>query len=420
MRLRIVLSLLLCLPGLSAASALRMEAGETRVLPVAGLTRIAVGSGQVAQAMVVDGRELIVFARKEGTTTIHVWTSGGKVLAYDLRVMPSGHARMRADVEQLLQSLPQLRVNELGEHLAIEGGGLTDHDKQRIRALAERYPAVLDMTGEVGWEQMVLLDVQVVELPRSRLHELGLNWSTTPDAASGAGWMAAAAWGGLQVQGVQAALGARLNALAQRGEAVFLAQPRLLARSGSQASFLAGGELPYQSTDAKGAATTLFKPYGVGLNITPRIDPKGTIRSRIEVESSSIDPSLTVSAGPAMRTRRASTEFNVPSGHTLVLGGFLGREYSRRQTGLPWLSDLPLLGALFSHSREETRDIELAIFVTPSIVDKEHPLLRTQQLQGQAALQQHFPQAPALFVEQPLPQNWSHPASAGSQWQVAP
>src|SRR5690606_1622820 len=119
---------------------------------------------------------------------------------------------------------------------------------------------------------------------------------------------------------------AQLNALQQAGRAMVLAQPQLVARSGSTAEFLAGGEVPYSTTDAKGATTTAFKPYGVSLRITPRVERSGVVRSRIEVEVSSIDHALSVENGPALKTRRASTEFNARSGQTLVLAGFMSRE----------------------------------------------------------------------------------------------
>nr|WP_240905421.1 pilus assembly protein N-terminal domain-containing protein [Bordetella hinzii] len=401
-----------------AAEDILLEVGQTHVLPAPGLSRIAVGSGQVVQAQAVDGKEVILFARKEGVSSVHVWTGRQGAKAYTLRVMPAGFGRMRAEVEQLLASMPQLRFSVVGHQIVIEGSGLTDDHKQRIAALAARYPEVLDLTGDVGWEQMVLLDVQVVEIPRTRLWELGLNWETGADTAGGV--THAGPWGAVQWLGVHASLGARLQALAQRGEAVFLARPRLLARSGSSASFLAGGEVPYPGADSDGKGTTVFKPYGVGLTITPRIDPRGTIRSRIEVEASSIDPTLTVAAGPAMRTRRAATEFNLPSGQTLVLGGFLGREWTQHTRGLPWLSELPVIGALFGGRREQTRDTELAIFVTPTIVKPDDPALAGEALRGRQLLHRAFPEPPDMLSEISGPvQGGRKPAWSRSQWSSA-
>ena len=294
---------------------------------------------------------------------MHVWTDAGRPTAYAFRVVPAGAARQRAEVEALLARIPSARSMHVGGSIVIEGDDLSDQDRARIAALAERYPSVLDLTGQVGWDRMVLLDVQVVEIPTSRLREFGLKW----DGLTQGGVNVGLAWDGGSTGrlerpgespvatngpvsnaagyfGVNALLSARLALLAQRGEAVMLAQPQLLARSGASATFLAGGELPYVSTDANGRNATVFKPYGVSLKITPRIDRNDVIRSLIEVEASSVDTSLNLPGGPALRMRRASTEFNVRSGSTLVIGGFLSREQGRDVSGLPGLLDVPVLG----------------------------------------------------------------------------
>ena len=418
-----------------------LEVGESRVLAAPGAHRVAVGNGQVVSAMALDAREVALFARQEGTSTVHIWTGQAAPVAYTVRVYAAGLRRMRLEVDKLLEGIPAARSTQIGGNIVIEGNDLSDDDRARIAALAGRYPGILDFTGQVGWDRMVLLDVQVVELPRSRLLEFGVRW----DAASQGGLQVGLAWDGGSAAGalterpgqpplampmptgraagyfgVNALLAASLSALAQRGEAVLLAQPQLLARSGSTASFLAGGEVPYATTDGNGRSNTQFKPYGVSLQITPRIDRNGTIRSRIEVEASSIDASMSLPSGPALRTRRAMTEFNVRSGQTLVLGGFLSREHSVERTGLPLLSDIPLLGNLFSTRRTQVRDTELAIFVTPSIVSHDYTGFDHSARQAQRALQQAFPEPPQLG---PLPpatpgRGWAGPDGAGSQWRA--
>lgn len=427
-----------------ATQDLELEVGESRVLAAPGARRVAVGNSQVLAAMAADEREVVLFAREEGSTSVHIWTRGsGAPVAYTVRVLPAGVRHMRAEVDRLLAGIPAARSAQVGGNIVIEGNDLSDDDRARIAALAERYPGVLDFTGQVGWDRMVLLDVQVVELPRSRLTDFGVRW----DGATQGGIQAGIAWdtgaaarilaerpgdSPLAVTlptrqaagyfGVNALLAASLASLAQRGEAVLLAQPQLLARSGSTASFLAGGEVPYTSTDRDGASTTLFKPYGVSLQITPRIDRNGAIRSRIEVEASSIDASMSLPSGPALRTRRASTEFNVRAGQTLVLGGFLSRERSSERSGLPLLSDIPLLGSLFSAQLAQQRDTELAIFVTPSIVSSDYAGFGQRVRQGQELLREAFPEPPRLGLVPPSGQGagWSSPGGTGSQWRPAP
>lgn len=418
-----------------------LEVGESRVLQIPGARRVAVGNSQVLSAMAADGREVMLFARQEGTSSVHIWTAAATPEAYAVRVLPAGLRRMRAEVDKLLESIPSAHSTQVGGNLVIEGNDLSDEDRTRIAALAQRYPGILDFTGQVGWDRMVLLDVQVVELPRSRLTDFGVHW----DGATQGGLQAGMIWDGgtaagmlterpgtaplaapMPVQraasyfGANAVLSSSLAAMAQKGEAVMLAQPQLLARSGSTASFLAGGEVPYTSSDRNGVPTTLFKPYGVSLHITPRIDRNGAIRSRIEVEASSVDASMSLPSGPALRTRRAVTEFNVRSGQTLVLGGFLSREQSSERSGIPLLSDIPVLGSLFGADTTQRRETELAIFVTPSIVSNDYAGFSESVAQGRHVLQQAFPEPTKLRLLPPTGpfKGWSGPEGIGSQWQA--
>ena len=424
--------------ALANSEVLELQVGETRVLSHPGVKRVAIGNGQVLSAIAAESRDVVIFARAEGMSSVHVWTAAGRAAAYELRVVPAGAPRLRAEVDSLLSRIPGARSTHVGGRIVIEGDDLSDDDRARIAALAERYPAILDFTGQVGWDRMVLLDVQVVEIPTSRMREFGVRW----DGVSQGGVNAGVAWdagsrgrmrrpgepvietpGPMSTAagyfGVNALLSARIAALAQSGEAVMLAQPQLLARSGASATFLAGGEVPYTSTDSRGNPTTLFKPYGVSLNITPRIDRNGVIRSLIEVEASSVDSSISVAGGPALRTRRASTEFNVRSGNTLVIGGFLSREQGQESTGLPWLKNIPILGALFSSRRFQQRETELAIFVTPKIVSQSEPALMDRVQRGRGVIDAAFPDPPRLGTAAPVAsQGWDPYSGAGSQWAV--
>ncbi|MGB3275834.1 MAG: type II and III secretion system protein, partial [Castellaniella sp.] len=210
---------------------------------------------------------------------------------------------------------------------------------------------------------------------------------------------------------------------------VVLAQPQLLARSGATAEFLAGGEVPYSSVDGNGNTQTAFKPYGVSLRITPSIERSGAVRSRLEVEVSAIDPSLSVPGGPSLKTRRTATEFNVRSGQTLVLAGFLSRDTARNVDRVPGLGDLPILGALFRSTRFQRNETELAILVTPHLVTADHPDLRRRVRRADAILDRAFPAAPTLLapirslplasVPQPRAAWDPRAGGPGSQWQGA-
>lgn len=419
------------------SQSIEIETGASFVLKTGEIKRIAVGNSQVLQASEVSEGEVIVFGKSKGMTTVDIWLKAGRRKTFQFNVKSSGLNRIHSEIKVLLASIPNARSSIVGEKIIIEGEDLGDVDQAKIARFAARYSEVLDLTSQQGWDRMVLLDVQVLELPSSRMQELGVRW----DPGSSSVMHTGVAWEGTSSSvsqrpgesllnvpfplknsvgylGVNALLSARLAALSKSGEAVILAQPQLLARSGSTASFLAGGEVPYASVDKDGKSTTTFKKYGVSLNITPNVDRHDAVRSKIEIEVSSVDTTINVPGGPAMKIRKASTEFNVRSGQTLVLGGFLSRERSTDRDGIPGMSDLPLIGGLFGVNREMSRQTELAIFVTPVVVDADHPHMRARADNGREIASHAFPEPARLNtpIQSTVKHESAYFSGISSQW----
>lgn len=428
-----------------AQTLLSMQVGEVRVLGLPDVARVAVGDGHVINAVTTEDKEVIVFARHQGSSALHIWSADGRSHQYMVDVAPEGARQEQSELRGMLERIPQARVSAVGDKLLVEGDSLSDGDRERIAALGKRYPQLLDFTSSVGWDRMVLLDVQVVEVPRSLVRELGLRWTGQSDGGlnTALSWdagsrryadrpgqtvipMAFPASAVAGYFGVNALFSAQINALAQEGSAVVLAQPQILARSGATAEFLAGGEVPYSTVDRNGNAQTAFKPYGVSLRITPHIERNGTVRSSIEVEVSSIDSALSVPTGPSLKTRRAATEFNVQSGQTLVLAGFLSRDSSQNVDKVPGLGELPILGALFRSTRFQRNETELAILVTPVLADADHPDLKRRISNVDTVLNESFPAEPVIntplraeVVRPPALEHarpWDPRSGRGSQW----
>ncbi len=420
----------------------QMQLGEMRVLALPEVLRVAVGDGHVLNAVTSEDNEVLVFARNVGSSTLTVWFKQGHYQSYHIQVQEPIEQNQRTELKQLLQRIPQLDVSEVGDKVVVEGNQLSAHHRSQLEELKKRYDSIVDLSHSLAWEPMVLLDVQVLEIPKNFLRELGVRWADQAEGGlnTGLAWDAgskrlldrpgqvvmpmpyqAGAMAGYF--GINALLSARLQALTQEGQAIVLAQPQLLARSGATAEFLAGGEVPYSSTDSNGNATTLFKPYGVSLKITPYLESHGAVRSHVDVEVSSIDPSLSIPTGPSLKTRRASTEFNVQSGQTLVLAGFISHESSHNTQQLPGLGQIPILGALFRSKRFQRNETELAIFVTPVVVDANHTANQQRVQRGQNMISQHMesPQLNVPYVESPaLPSSstgWDPWQGRGSQWQ---
>ena len=146
-----------------------------------------------------------------------------------------------------------------------------------------------------------------------------------------------------------------VNALEQKGMARSLAEPNLVALSGDTASFLAGGEFPVPVPGTLGQVAIEYKRYGVGLAFTPTVLGDGLINLKIEPEVSQLDPSHPVQVAgisvPPLIVRRASTTVELRDGQSFVIGGLLQSQGETAQQQLPWLGDVPVLGALFRSGR---------------------------------------------------------------------
>jgi pilus assembly protein CpaC len=418
------------------AEEIDMFVGESRVFSTPGVARIAVGNGQILSATALEGREVIIFANGAGTSSLSLWRDDGRMQRAKIHIVASDMGRHAREVAAFLKTVPHAQVSVVGDKVIVEGDDLSDLDRDKVAELAKRYPDIVNFTSPIGWEKMVMMDVKIVEFPRTELRELGLKWNAVGGAAIGGIWSPGGRGG---VQGREIAIGgadanpvpitgsppsnltilsamnlglnAQLNALEQKGTASILAEPQLSTRSGFKASFLAGGEIPYSVASVNGV-TIQFKPYGIKLDIEPRVGHSGVIRAIIESEVSSIDASITTTGGPALLTRRTRTEFNVRQGDTIVLSGLLQRSTSTDVDKVPLLGDVPILGALFRSRRFQNKETELVVFVTPSVVDSHSPGLLERTARTTERLGQELGRTP--YLSAPL-----QPGSDGASFNQA-
>ena len=405
---------------------IEMFVGESRVFPTPGVARIAVGNGSIMTATALDNKEVLLFANAVGTSSLFVWNEDGRYQNVKINIVPGDTSRFAREIAAFLITIPHAKASIIGDKVIVEGDNLSDVDIAKIDELAKRYPQIVNFTNRLGWEQMVFMDVKVVEFPTSELRDIGLKWSALGGAVVGGIWQplrrgtngpyqiniqtgttnpppitapgggAALLPSGLNVvSALNLGLNAQLNLLAQNGKAAILAEPQLSARNGSKATFLSGGEYPYTVSTVNGP-TVFFKPYGVKLNITPRVDRNGVIRATIESEVSTIDPSISTPSGPGLLSRKTTTEFNVRNGQTIVLSGLLSRENSTNIDKVPFLGDIPILGSLFRSTHFVNKETELVVFVTPTVIDSHSPGLVDRIERTTERLQQDLGKSPYL------------------------
>lgn len=405
---------------------IEMFVGESRVFPTPGVARIAVGNGTIMSAAALDNKEVLIFANAVGTSSLFVWNADGRYQRVKINIVPGDTSRYAREIAAFLTTIPNARASVIGDKVIVEGDNLSDRDLEKIEELAKRYPQIVNFTNRMGWEKMIVMDVKVVEFPTTALREIGLKWGATGGVAIGGVWspirrgndgpyqinLATGTNNPPPITGVgggtfpltsslnvlsvlNMGLNAQLNLMEQKGTAVILAQPTLSTRSGSKASFLAGGEFPYSVSNINGT-TIVFKKYGITLDIAPRVDHNGMIRAKIMSEVSDIDTSINTIGGPALRTRRTETEFNVEAGGTIVLSGLLRRDAGTTIDKIPLLGNIPVLGALFRSKRFQDNETELVVFVTPSVVDSHSPGMMDRIERTKDRLQKRLGEQPYL------------------------
>src|SRR5690554_1195749 len=126
-----------------------MQVGEVRVLAFPEVARVAVGDGHVINAVTTEEKEVIVFARNEGSSVLQVWSLDGSRQRFDVEVAPEGTRRIEQELRDVLARIPGVKLSTVGDKLLVEGDGLSDDDSLRIDELAQRYPQLLNFTGQV-------------------------------------------------------------------------------------------------------------------------------------------------------------------------------------------------------------------------------------------------------------------------------
>ncbi|WP_277185262.1 type II and III secretion system protein family protein [Caballeronia sp. BR00000012568055] len=354
-------------------------------------SRIAVGDAAVADVITLRGNGgVLIVGKSAGTTDLLLWPRGESTpITYTIDVKASASAAL------LDPDTPQVRV--LGQTAVLSGTAANMAAHQRgvaaARASAGKDGAIVD-TSTVATKNVVQVDVKVVEFTKSVLKEAGFNLFSQNNAGFAFGTFApsslSSVTGGakapiavtatspigsafnLVMNSTSRGIFANLSLLEGNNLARVLAQPTLVALSGQSASFLAGGEIPVPVPQSLGTTTITYKPYGIGLALTPTILGPERIALKVAPEASQLDFAHAITIDgvsvPALTTRRAETTVELGDGESFVIGGLVDRETTSNVNKVPFLGDLPIIGAFFKNLQYSQSDRELVIIVTPHLV----------------------------------------------------
>ena len=344
-----------------------MFAGDTRVLDLPA-RRVAVGNGRVLSVTQIEGSRLLILGEAAGVSAVHVWDVQGVHHRFVINVLEFNGEALYEQVRRLLDGTQQIAARLAGDRIVLEGHRVSDGDRERAAAIVKAYPGrVFDFIDRVGWDAMIHMQVSILEVRHAAVNSLGIRWDNVLQGPT-AGVNTAGAEGRHGYLEWTAQLASTIDLLRQRGEARVIAEPNLSCRSGGEAHFVAGGELPVPVTNGQGTPNVQYREYGVILDVKPAADDAGNVYARVETEVSDIDRSVQVMGVPGILKRHSNTEVNVRNGETIVIAGLVNRSSSNDRRGLPVLGAVPGLAPLFQSKSRQQQDSELVVFITPRIV----------------------------------------------------
>lgn len=365
-----------------------MFVGEVKTIPTGKVKRIAVGNGKLFSTSIIGDKELLMIAEAPGDASLIIWSDKNQRTVYTVRISQRDSRDAERSISAMLKDIPNIEVTPLGANVVISGIA-SKENMARIANTIKMYPQATSVVREeeVSMRKMVYMKVQIIEMKKSVLENIGLQW---PGSAAGPmlglsgnfgsdrpqtqgalkGILPVPGKGGLTTYlGISSLINTTINLAKNNGDAYTLAEPELSARSGGEAKFLAGGQIPLPATSALGAGSVEFKDYGIRLSIKPVADDFGNIEAEVKTEISSVDASVSVQGIPGFLTRQSESEINVKNGQTIVMSGLVNTEMANDASKVPGLGDIPVLGRLFRSDSFKSGRTDLVILVTPTIVD---------------------------------------------------
>jgi pilus assembly protein CpaC len=344
---------------------------------------VFVASPDIADVQIKSPELIYISAKAPGQTVIYAVDGSDTVLL-------NAPVRVDFDLSELRQSLNRLvpgtdiSVTQVDSSLVLSGAVANAGQAEKARVLAAAVAGAVK-SGQVinrlsvETPNQVNLQVRFAEVDRNILKQIGVDWSRLGRTVS----FSTVNNQSLTVPTNQISVGmlsnvmATVDALATEGFLTVLAEPNLTAVSGQTASFLAGGEFPYPvaqpgSVGNTAVITIQFQQFGVQLAFTPTIIDANHLSLRVRPEVSQLDfaDAVTISGSlvPALTVRRAETTVDLASGQSFALAGLLMHDTSQNISKVPWLGDIPILGALFRSNKFQNNESELVVIVTPYLV----------------------------------------------------
>ena len=385
-----------------AAEPVEVSLNESKYMAASGITRLAVGNPAIADVQLLSSGDFLLVGKKAGTTSLIVWSDGGRRTEYTVYV--AGNDRGMASAIQDAIGYPKVHVQMIEDRVMLRGKVENQYEHDIALKIAGLYTGgdgsgVIDLL-EMEHPSQIRLEAQIIEINSDYTKNLGIQyWSQTPGSNSSSGsstgnpnnditvGTAGLFYGGEDFSSSRkhggwlgshiANVNVTLQALINEGKARILSRPSITTMSGKTANILIGGRIPIPVSDGNGNVSIDWHEYGVKLNIEPVVDSEDKITSKVHAEVSTLDYSHGVKIDsfsvPGIATREAESEVNVRSGMTMAIGGLINSEDAKIVSKIPLLGDLPIIGRFFRHTSNTRDKRELIILITPTLVSDDTP-----------------------------------------------
>jgi pilus assembly protein CpaC len=367
------------------ATELRLPMGRSQIISSAvALEQVVIGSPDVADIKLLSAGRVLILGIKPGRTNLVFRQKGGDLVALMDVVVGYDLNGIKQKIYDVMPAEDRLKVRDTNDRLILSGEVSSAYAMDMALNVARSYvPAdkVVNLMQVSGGSQ-VMLEARIAEISRDSLKDLGIQttiknnvvaplteWSIST-GTNMAGAFGTVDWNKLTGSSPDD-LNIKLQALEKKGLAKTLAEPNLVALSGQEANFLAGGEIPIPVANGNSGVSIDYKEFGVGLRFTPTVLDASKINLKLVSEVSSIGTTPTVMAGytvPSLNTRRAGTTIELADGQSFAIAGLMQSDMTNAVNQFPLLGDIPVLGALFRSTDFQRNETELVIVVTARLV----------------------------------------------------
>ena len=377
---------------------INLVVGKSIVLKIDGpASRVSIANPEIADIVLVSPKEVYVTGKAAGVTNLTIWQDKAVYAVYDLDVAYDT-SRLKERLQEILPQEKNLRVMTTHDSITLSGRVSSAENLSQVLSIAQAYAPEgrIKNLVQVSGVQQVMLAVRVAEMQKGLIKRLGINFGFVSNSGNfGISKLAGLTDLATQGQGnldggpfstfVSSSVNALfrfsagnadwtgfIDALREDGLLKILAEPTLVALTGQEAYFLAGGEFPVPVPQGLGTVAIEYKSFGVGLRFIPTVLAGNHINIKVAPEVSELDFANALQfqgfVVPGLSTRKAETTIELADGQSFAIAGLLRETVRDVLDKYPLLGDLPVLGALFRSRNFQKSETELVIIATPHLV----------------------------------------------------